>query len=246
MKRFRSIAMLLGVVTGLLVIMLISVFATAALNAYARKQEANHTLMVVRRTTEALLLRETVRIELGVIDMALQAREPASNETVTQIRALHTRSEKALAALGRERSEIAKLRHRMAAVQNRRAVANKLFPQVMASIHLARDARPKALIAAWRENVIAMLIAVDDWSNDHSDAGVNADSFIDEMMRINALAWNMRSIAGAERHNIAIAIQETQPLSIEQREASPMQEAGLAPYGPRSRTSNACTHSSPG
>ncbi|MES2471551.1 MAG: hypothetical protein V4601_01795, partial [Pseudomonadota bacterium] len=219
MRRFRSIAMLLAVVTGLLVIMLVAVFATQALNAYARKQEANHTLMVVRRATEALLLRETVRIELGVMDMALQAREPASHATIAQLLALHARSENGLTVLGRERSAIGKVRARMAEVQNRRAAANDLLPQVMASTHLAKGARPMAVIALWREHIVAMTVAVEDWSNDHSDTKVNADSFIDEMMRVNALAWNMRSIAGADRRNVGIAIHEARPLSIEQREA---------------------------
>lgn len=81
MKRFRSIAVLLAVVTGLLVIILVSVFATAAVNAYTRTQEANQTLRVVHRTAEALLLREVVRVELGTMDTALQAPEPASAQT---------------------------------------------------------------------------------------------------------------------------------------------------------------------
>jgi len=217
-NRVRSVAMLLAVVTGLLVIMLVSVFATAAMNAYARKQDANHTLMVVRRTAEALLLRETVRVELGVVDTALQAPEFASTQTLAQITTLHAKSELGLEILTRASGQTPRLHARLVEVQNQRVVTNRMFHRAIATLRSPRDERPNNLAEDWRTAVIALLLAIDTQARDQSDTIENADSFINEMMKINELAWSMRGIAGADRRRVTAIIREARPLSAEQRE----------------------------
>lgn len=219
MKRFRSIAVLLAVVTGLLVILLVSVFATAAMNAYTRKQEADHTLMVVRRTAEALLLRETVRAELGVVDTALQAPEPASVQTMAQIMALHARSEAGLDALTREVRNNLKPRARIAQVQKQRAVTNRTFHRAIATLGSPRSARPRPVAEDWRTALIGLLFAIDTQARDQSDTIEQADFFIHEMLKVNELAWSMRAIAGADRRRVTTAIREARALSVEEREA---------------------------
>ena len=216
--------MLLAVVTGLLVIMLVAVFATAAMNAYTRKQDANHTLMVVHRTAEALLLRETVRAELGVVDTALQAPEPASAQTLSTIKRLHARSEAGLHSLIRKSSENHKLRARIALVQKQRDVTNAVFHRAIATLASPRYARPIELAEDWRTALIALLLAIDTQARDQSDTIENADSFINQMMKVNELAWSMRAIAGADRRRITAAIRQARPLSMEEREA--MADAG--------------------
>ena len=218
MNRVRSVAMLLAVVTGLLVIMLVSVFATAAMNAYARKQDASHTLMVVRRTAEALLLRETVRVELGVVDTALQAPEFASTQTLAQITTLHAKSELGLEILTRASGQTPRLHARLVEVQNQRVVTNRMFHRAIATLRSPRDERPNNLAEDWRTAVIALLLAIDTQARDQSDTIENADSFINEMMKINELAWSMRGIAGADRRRVTAIIREARPLSAEQRE----------------------------
>ena len=211
--------MLLAVVTGLLVIMLVSVFATAAMHAYGRKQDADHTLTVVRLTDTALRLKETVRIELGVMDAALQAPQAAAPQTIARIMALHAQSEAVLKHLAREPSLVAKIRARMIAVQSRRAAANRLLPPAIASLHHARDGRRQAARTAWRDAVLAMLLAVDALSTDWSDTIADTDSLVNEMMKINELAWSMRAVAGTDRYNLADAILNGHRLSGEEREA---------------------------
>ncbi len=61
MKRFQSIGVLLSAITGLLVVVLVSVFAIAADNAWHRRREAAHILSVVNITRNMLFLREDLR-----------------------------------------------------------------------------------------------------------------------------------------------------------------------------------------
>jgi signal transduction histidine kinase len=210
--------MLLAVMTGLLVIMLVAVFSTAAKNAYARKQDASHTLKDVRRTGEALLLKEKVRIELGWVETALHESGPGDAHMIARILALHDRSERGLMHLEQQPRSTQKLRARLAELRKRRADYNRMFNQALVSLRAPGSRRAQDLPAAWRDAVLSMLDAVDTQSLDQSDVISNADSFINEMMRISDLAWSMRAIAGTDRRAVANAILQKRRLSRTERE----------------------------
>ena len=65
MRRLRSIGMLLSVITGLLVVMLISVFAWSALDAWRREQKARTLLADVTDIRQILSTAAQVRQGAG-------------------------------------------------------------------------------------------------------------------------------------------------------------------------------------
>ncbi len=90
MKRLSSISALLSAITGLLVVVLVSVFAILAKTAFDRQQEAGRILSVTEITRDMLSAKEKLRAEHGAIDAALAISKVASSETKNQIIALHT------------------------------------------------------------------------------------------------------------------------------------------------------------
>ena len=74
MKNSVSIRTLLSVITGVLVVMLVSVFAKSANDAFNRKREAAHTLSIVNITRNMLSAKENIRIEGGVAHAAEDRR----------------------------------------------------------------------------------------------------------------------------------------------------------------------------
>ena len=77
MKNSGSIRTLLSVITGVLVVMLVSVFAMSANDAFNRKREAARALSIVSITRNMLSAKENIRIEGGVAHAALAAPERA-------------------------------------------------------------------------------------------------------------------------------------------------------------------------
>src|ERR1700722_18342624 len=91
--------MILSVMTGFLVVMLVSVFAVLAEGAFDRQQKATYVLAVVDTTRDMLFSKESLRVEQGIIGTALAALEAASAETMSQVSALQGESETALTAV---------------------------------------------------------------------------------------------------------------------------------------------------
>ncbi len=89
MKRFQSIGVLLSVITGLLVVLLISVFAYTAKQAYDRREHAVQLLKTVDVLNNVFAALEAVRLEQGKISIALAHTEPADVTTRAKIEELH-------------------------------------------------------------------------------------------------------------------------------------------------------------
>jgi len=201
--------MLLSAITGLLVVMLVSVFALSAANAWHRQREAARILSVVNITRNMLFLREDLRIELGVIDTALSEPGPADPATIKLILALHAKSRDALkgvtAALRTTAS--AGTAPGLAAPFDGSALYNRLVPEVVTALAQPRDRRPRETLAGPRLAVYALLDEIDTRSKALSDDIVSIDPFIAGMMNINDAAWRVRSYAGTERRAVADLIQ---------------------------------------
>src|SRR5580700_4298797 len=96
--------MLLSAITGLLVVMLVSIFAVSARGAFERQQEAARVLSVIGIEREMLTAKEDIRAELGAVNAALETPEGESPESasargIENIVALHAKTEAAFALL---------------------------------------------------------------------------------------------------------------------------------------------------
>ena len=217
MKQFQSISMILSVMTGFLVVMLVSVFAVLAEGAFDRQQKATYVLAVVDTTRDMLFSKESLRVEQGIIGTALAAPEAASAETMSQVNALQGESETALTAV------IKALGNSSDGTQSgpddilgKRARYNELYPKVIAALRQPGRQRPADLIADWRLAMNNLIAMVENRSDKMSADITGSDPVIDEIMKVNAIAWNVRIDAGMDRRTIATAIAEDRPLSVDQ------------------------------
>jgi signal transduction histidine kinase len=216
-RRFQSIGMLLSAITGLLVVMLIYVFATAAQSAFQKKQDANRVMQIVQLTRDVLFMKEAVRSEMGTGSIALaespdgRSTKPMMDKHVRSARSLNLVTAELKALAGGARTEFSH-------IARTRTAYDEMFGQVVGALRLPQKKRPGSLVADWEDSVIALLTAVDNQSKAQTDTAKIVDPFIDEMMDLNDLAWNMRAVTGTDSRRLAQAIIAHRQLSVEDRE----------------------------
>ena len=207
-KRFQSIGALLTAITGLLVVVLVSVFAFSALGAYQREGQARTVLSGVNGARTIMSAMIAMRAEITIANLALEAPEVAVPADASLLNRLHTHSvsvmdsvlrEIARRPAGEETSSLPVLRQ---ADMEYRA----LFPAVFAAIALPRESRPKGLFEEWRRvtTLLSRQLAVQSAILGERISG--ADSVIDHMMKINNNAWSMRLDAGRDRGFMQTAV----------------------------------------
>ena len=99
MTNLLSIRTLLSVITGLLVVLLVSIFAYSANEAFEKKQVAARMLSIVNLMRITLAAKENIRIEGGVAHAASRAPEAASDETVARMFDLRARTDGAVGSM---------------------------------------------------------------------------------------------------------------------------------------------------
>ena len=220
MNRLQSISTLLSGITAILVVVLVSVFAVSAHNAFQHQREANRILGVVHTARDILYSKEVVRVDLGIIYAALQAPEAASPAMVRHIRELHAKSESALSLV------LEKLKARQS-VDTQRGFAQvtkdyghyrEVIQRVVAAVQLPIKERPSGLLADATQTTVKLLDGIDNQSDLLTGRIEGTDHFIDNMMKINQVAWSVRSAAGLDRRLMGTAITNARQLSADERQ----------------------------
>src|ERR1700722_18454921 len=96
MKRFQSIGVLLSLITGLLVLLLVAVFANSARQAYEQRQAAIERLSSVQIVRDIYAMAEFLHVEDGRVRMALSASGPAVATARDRLLQLHAWDGKAV------------------------------------------------------------------------------------------------------------------------------------------------------
>ena len=213
----QSLAKLLSVTTGLLVVTLISVFAIFARTAFERQRDAAHIQSLVTVKRDLLLAQEALRLEGAIVDTALEEADAADAGTLDSIAPLHARTQQAFARMrGHDGNEFT---DGYAEILQRSADYDRLTPRILAAAHLSRAARPPGLIVQRIRAANGLLNAMNRKSNSLSSSISSSDPLINEMLRDADIAWRMRSNAGIDRHAIMSAILAEQAPSAETLQA---------------------------
>jgi len=228
MKRFQSIGVLLSVITGLLVVLLISVFAYAARQAYDRREHAVELLKTVDVLGNVFGALEALRIEQGEVSTALTEPMPADAATRDRIERLHRASQ---AALEETRSSanieadgpIPNLARILKAGELYRAK----YAEVQASIPHPIADRPDDLRDAWYATMNNLVAVIDTRTRVRSMYIADASAFNNEMTKIIRMAWSMREILGRDRRQLAEAIIARRKMTSEQLQTFAEQEGNL-------------------
>jgi signal transduction histidine kinase len=210
MKRVTSASLLLSLVTGTLVLVLVTVFALSALDAFRREQVTSQVLSSARIARDIVLVREAVRVELGLIDTAIAAPAPITPQYREQLKDRHRQTMAALHFVEREmaRSDNEKislaLRQRLGAEVAK--FDDRLFPTILAAVAGPRSLRSHSLIYDPSSASTTILNLTDAQAALLSRDIASAGSFLGEMVRISDIAWHVRVEAGAERRVMATLI----------------------------------------
>ena len=219
-RKSRSIGMLLPAITGALVAMLISMFALAARDAYGRQQQAASTLSVITLKRAMLAPKDSLRQELSAERAVMVTVAPATPAVMARINALHARSGAALdhtiAVL--QTHPLEATAPGLAQIRARAAAWRTMWPRTQAGLLV--PGQQLHLMADWSDVVDGLTLAIDQQSGVLSRVLASTDSFINEMMKINDVAWMVRGDAGVDRRHIADALNANAPLSGEEFERS--------------------------
>ena len=226
MKRLMSISVLLLATTGVMAVVLVASFASAAMHAFERRQAAERAVTIVGISRDLFTALQNVRVERGTVNTALATAEPTDTEALGDIDKVRAKSGKALdSALSRlNGATFEGAAHGVWEIEQARARFIRVRHEADLAMRLPREQRRPALGADWVAADNALVDAVEDLSERLSNQINSADPFIAEMMKIKQLAWAARAAAGTDRLLIGAAIAQDKGLSPALR----IQLAGLA------------------
>jgi len=96
MKKLFSIRVLLPAVTGLMTLVLATIFAIYATNALERRDAVKRIPVIVDISYDLFAAIQDFRLERGAVNRALAAPDAAGPEVWSEIRSLRTQSAKSL------------------------------------------------------------------------------------------------------------------------------------------------------
>jgi signal transduction histidine kinase len=201
----HSLAKLLSLITALLVVVLVSVFAILAKAAYDHQRDAARILSLVSIKRDMLSAQEAMRLEGAILDNALEEKAPASPQTLAMIAALHRREHDTFQRLAEHRGD--DLADGYDEILRRNAdYDNAVVPRLVAISRLPREQRPPRIDAVRIGAASLLLGAMNRKSNSLSRNVASADPLINELLRVADIAWRARSDAGNDRHAIMTAM----------------------------------------
>lgn len=217
MNRLQSIGALLTALMGAMIITIIAVCAVTAMGAFDRKKEATDTLAVVALKRSTLLPEKNLRDELGLERARLFIEDKASAADLREMRARHAAAETSLNSWIALVSGPATPSHiPLRGILEKKAQYTRLWPAVLDAVQKPVGARPKNLAGIWTAIVDDLSDEIDARSQDLSNNFTGSDNFIREMLRLNDLAWAVRTDAGIDRRFLARALIDhgRQPLDV--------------------------------
>jgi two-component system OmpR family sensor kinase len=207
MGRSHSISVLLAAITSMLVILLVSVFAVLATQAFKRQQSAQHTLAVVDVVLEMLSAAQDIRNEGGLEYTTLTVPEAASPETIKQISVLHAKADDAIKALFRHlRRQRPVDETFIAGVEKLWNSYRRLHPAVLDAAKQPIAMRPEALNRQRAPMATDIVAVLNTQATTLSNNISNTDAFVSEMMNIYEIAWLARTNTGYDRNGVQRAI----------------------------------------
>ena len=228
MKRFQSIGVLLSAITGLLVVLLISVFTYTAKQSYDRRETAANLLKTVDVLNDVFAAQEALRFEQGEISTTLAQPAPADAQTRAKIETLHRAAEKMLRETHQRSSvEADGPVPNLSKIRQAWTVYEKNYADAMAGLSQPLAARSPRLQADWFASMNALVAAINMRTRVRSMYIADASAYNNEMTKIIRMAWSMRESLGRDRRLIAEAIISERKLTSEQLQQFAEQEGNL-------------------
>jgi signal transduction histidine kinase len=206
MGRTNSVAMLLRLAIGTLVLVLLAVFAVSAMDAWQRESDAYRVHSAAHISQAIVVAREAVRVETGVIDTLIARPSAAPVRDLDELRRLHARS---MSTMGEVEREIrnsngievpASLGHALSRAMG--YFDTRFYPDTLRAVQQPLAARRAGLLAERKTATDAILDLIDAQAAILSRDIASMGPRMSEMMRIGDVAWRVRMDAGNQRGNI--------------------------------------------
>ena len=215
LKKLWSVSVILSVCTGVLVLMLVTLFTVAAKQHFDSRKAASHRLSIATIAQQFVVADEDLRDERGAVDAVRRSGGPASAFDLNRIAKFRVRSEAALATLNALLKTEANVlstpeRQRLARMQYRYEAG---YAGMTRMLRLPAQARSKAIEAEWVSATNDIIAAFENEIVLLSLKLSGIDSFIDEMMKAGNIAMAVRHQAGIDRAVVAAAIRRATPLN---------------------------------
>ena len=217
MKKFQSIGVLLSAITGLLVVLLVSVFTYTADQSYDRREAAVRLLKTVDVLSDVFAAEEALRLEQGEINTALASAAPVSAQQRAKIEKLHASSDTAIMVTrnGSRLESGSQVVPNHAIILNARVQYEKRYAQALRALSRPMAARPADLHDAWPGAVNAMVTAINLRTRERSMYIADSGAFNNEMTKVIRIVWTVREAVGKDRRRVAEAIIAGKKLSSE-------------------------------
>ncbi|MEY4708195.1 MAG: hypothetical protein RJB58_1918 [Pseudomonadota bacterium] len=185
----------------MLVVALVSVFAWQALRALQGQRDAVHIKNQVAIARDIVLVREALRVELGVIVGAMWHEAPATPAALKKLADAHARSAALLCPLKQalERRPVRKGAGDITRIRVSHAKYEALFPRVVAALKQPQGQRPRQMEFDPRRSIYELVAEIDSHAGEISRHIAASSPAMSEMMKVGDLAWFVRSYAGEER-----------------------------------------------
>ncbi len=217
MRHTNSVATLLRLVTGTLVLVLLAVFAVSAKDAWTREGAAYRVHSAAHISQEIVVAREAVRVETGVMDTLLARPFPASTPDLDGLARMHARS---LSALSQVERAIRNAEDVGVPPSLGRDLSNAIgrfdtsfYSELLRALKQPQADRRPGLLEERRASSTAILDLIDAQAAALSRAIASRGPRMSEWIRISDVAWHVRVNAGDQRGNIADFLTRGRPLS---------------------------------
>jgi signal transduction histidine kinase len=211
----HSLARLLSGITALLVILLVSVFAVFANAAYQHQRAAERVLAIVTAKRDLLNAQESIRLDGGVLDTALQDHVPANLDVMRRIVVSHQRVIGAFARLRQHEANEYTSGYPDILHKSDEYVA--LLPILIEAAKKPMALRPSDIIVYRLHFANRLLNTMVIKSTALSREIATTDVFTNEMVKIIDTIWRTRSDAGIDRHRLMSAILGNDSFTIKDR-----------------------------
>jgi methyl-accepting chemotaxis protein len=219
MKRLLSITGVLRTLTALMAAGLVITFAFEAWRAWNQQATAQQVVTVVTMSRDLFDGLQSLRIERGTVNTALDTADVPSAQTLQEITRLRQLSDQSLDAAEAELTAAALPDEAEAGGNLRRSRegVTKLRRDADAMLQKPKSARAAEISRAWVTAVDNVVNSVDAVLEGLAGQINRSDPFIVGLMDIKRLAWEVRAAAGTDRLMIGAAIADGSGLPDDQQ-----------------------------
>ena len=214
MKRFQSIGVLLSLITALLVLLLVSVFANSARQAYEHRQASTRLLFSARLVSDVSDALDELHREQGRARAALALPGKAGPDVIGAIADRHSASSKsvtsAIADLGIAAPDKPQIVTR---ITQARQIYERQYALVIASLKQPPAGRARGLKESWGNAVNGLADALQDPADRQLTEIAYVDPLTNQMARVIRMVQSLRGVGGISRRMVGEAISAGHPPS---------------------------------